>query len=122
MFIAVYEAGNLSAVARTLSRTQPAVSQHIKRLERETGLTLIERQPRGVAPTTAGRILYEATVGGIGSVDAALRQLSELRDEVELYEHAAGPQCILIDRAQRSRAGQHARHVRRLDARVNHPG
>lgn len=80
VFIAVYEAGNLSAVARTLSRTQPAVSQHIKRLEGETGLTLIERQPRGVAPTTAGRILYEATVGGIGSVDAALRQLSELRD------------------------------------------
>lgn len=80
VFIAVYETGNLSAVARTLSRTQPAVSQHIKRLERETGLALIERQPRGVAPTTAGRVLYQAAVGGIGTMDAALRQLSELRD------------------------------------------
>lgn len=80
VFVAVYETGNLSAVARTLSRTQSAVSQHIKRLERETGLTLIERQPRGVTPTPAGRVLYHAAVGGIGTVDAALRQLGELRD------------------------------------------
>jgi len=80
VFIAVYESGNLSAVARTLSRTQSAISQHIKRLERETGLTLVERQPRGVAPTPAGRLLYQAAVGGIGSLDAALRRLGELRD------------------------------------------
>ncbi len=80
VFIAVCETGNLSAVARTLSRTQPAVSQHIKRLERETGLTLIERRPRGVAPTSAGRVLYQAAVGGIGSMDAALRHLGEVRD------------------------------------------
>ena len=33
VFIAVYETGNLSAVARTLRCTQSAVSQHIKRLE-----------------------------------------------------------------------------------------
>ena len=32
VFIAVYKAGNLSAAARTLSCTPPAVSQHIKRL------------------------------------------------------------------------------------------
>ena len=36
VFITVYETGNLSAVARTLSCTQSAVSQHIKRLEKET--------------------------------------------------------------------------------------
>jgi DNA-binding transcriptional LysR family regulator len=80
VFIKVYEAGNLSAVARTLCCTQSAVSQHIKRLERRTGLVLIERQPRGVAPTQAGRILYQAALGGIASLDAAFRQLGELRD------------------------------------------
>ena len=80
VFITVYEAGNLSAAARTLFCTQSAVSQHIKRLERETGLALIERLPRGVAPTQAGRILYQAALGGIASLDAALRQLGELRD------------------------------------------
>jgi DNA-binding transcriptional LysR family regulator len=80
VFITVYETGNLSAVARTLCCTQSAVSQHIKRLEKETGLALIERQPRGVAPTQAARILYQAALGGIASLDAALRQLGELRD------------------------------------------
>jgi DNA-binding transcriptional LysR family regulator len=79
VFIAVCETRNLSAVARTLSCSQSAVSQHVKRLERETGLTLIERQPRGVAPTDAGRILYQAALGGIASLDAALRHLRELR-------------------------------------------
>ena len=80
VFIRVYETGNLSAVARTLGCTQSAVSQHIKRMEKETGLVLIERQPRGVAPTQAGRILYQAAVGGIASLEAAFRQLGELRD------------------------------------------
>ena len=80
VFIAVCETGNLSAVARTLSCTQSAVSQHVKRLERETGLTLIERRPRGVVPTRAGRILYQAALGGIGTLDSALRRLGELRD------------------------------------------
>ncbi len=80
VFITAYETGNLSAVARALSCTQSAVSQHIKHLERETGLALIERQPRGVAPTRAGRILYQGALGGIASLDAALRQLDDLRD------------------------------------------
>ncbi|WP_214414408.1 LysR family transcriptional regulator [Sphaerisporangium fuscum] len=80
VFVAVYEAGNLSAVARALSRTQSAVSQHVKRLERETGLPLIERRPRGVVPTQAGRILYQAALGGIASLDTAMRRLAELRD------------------------------------------
>jgi hypothetical protein len=38
--------------------------------------------------------------------------------EVELYERAADPRVVLIDRAQRSRAGQYARHVRRLQDRA----
>jgi DNA-binding transcriptional LysR family regulator len=80
VYIAVYETENLSAVARALACTQSAVSQHVKRLERETGLALIERQPRGIAPTRAGRLFYQAALAGIASLDAALRQLGELRD------------------------------------------
>lgn len=79
MFVAVCAAGNLSAVARELSCSQSAVSQHVKRLERETGLVLLERRPRGVAPTRAGRVLHEAAREGIAGLDAALRQLDDLR-------------------------------------------
>lgn len=80
VFVTVYQAGNLSAAARTLSCTQSAVSQHIRRLEKQTGLALIERRPRGVVPTPAGRVLYEAALTGIASLDAALRHLGELRN------------------------------------------
>lgn len=79
VFISVCEAGNLTAVARGMSCSQSAVSQHVKRLERETGLPLLERRPRGVVPTEAGRILYQAALGGFASLDAALRRLEELR-------------------------------------------
>lgn len=79
VFVTIYKTGNLSVAARALSCTQSAVSQHLKRLEKETGLALMERLPRGVAPTTAGRVLYQGALAGIASLDAALRQLGELR-------------------------------------------
>lgn len=78
VFIAVCRAGSLSAVARELSCTQSAVSQHVKRLERELGVSLVERHPRGVVPTSAGRVLQEAAAEGIGGIDLALRRLREL--------------------------------------------
>ncbi|MBL1091375.1 MULTISPECIES: LysR family transcriptional regulator [Streptomyces] len=78
-FVAVCEAGNLSAVARDLGCTQSAVSQRIKRLEREMGIGLLERRPRGVAPTQAGRILQRAAADGLSGLDLALRQLADLR-------------------------------------------
>lgn len=80
VFVAVCRAGSLSAVARELGCTQSAVSQHVKRLERETGVGLLERQPRGVVPTRAGRVLEEAAAQGIAGLDLALRRLRELAD------------------------------------------
>ncbi|NGO68970.1 LysR family transcriptional regulator [Streptomyces boncukensis] len=78
VLVAVCRAGSLSAVARELDCTQSAVSQHVKRLERETGVSLLERQPRGVAPTAAGRILGDAAADGIAGLDLALRRLGDL--------------------------------------------
>ncbi|MBX9394803.1 LysR family transcriptional regulator [Streptomyces sp. TRM72054] len=78
VFVAVCRAGSLSAVARELDRTQSAVSQHVKRLERETGVSLLERRPRGVVPTPAGRVLWDAAADGIAGLDLALRRLGDL--------------------------------------------
>src|SRR5690606_8510072 len=80
VFVAVCRAGSLSAVARDLSCTQSAVSQHVKRLERETGVSLLERQPRGVVPTPAGRLLEAAASEGITGLDLALRRLRQMAD------------------------------------------
>ncbi|MFV0137819.1 LysR family transcriptional regulator [Streptomyces sp. HMX87] len=78
VFVAVCRAGSLSAVARDLSCTQSAVSQHVKRLERATGVRLLERRPRGVVPTPAGQVLRAAAVEGMAGLDLALRRLGEL--------------------------------------------
>ncbi|MFG2886594.1 LysR family transcriptional regulator [Streptomyces sp. NPDC048297] len=78
VFVAVCRAGSLSAVARELACTQSAVSQHVKRLERETGVSLLERRARGVVPTHAGRVLRDAAADGIAGLDLALRRLGDL--------------------------------------------
>ncbi|MHC3474501.1 LysR family transcriptional regulator [Streptomyces sp. 7R007] len=80
VFVAVCRAGSLSAVARDLGCSQSAVSQHVRRLERETGVALLERQPRGVVPTRAGRVLEGAAAEGIAGLDLAVRQLRDLVD------------------------------------------
>ncbi|MFD1657929.1 LysR family transcriptional regulator [Streptomyces caeni] len=78
VFVAVCRAGSLSAVARELGCTQSAVSQHVRRLEREVGVGLLERQSRGVVPTRAGRVLHQAAEEGMSGLDLALRRLAEI--------------------------------------------
>ncbi|MFI0445981.1 LysR family transcriptional regulator [Actinomadura sp. 6N118] len=51
--------GSMTAAARSLSYTQPAISHHITRLEAEVGTPLVIRYGRGVRLTEAGRILVE---------------------------------------------------------------
>jgi DNA-binding transcriptional LysR family regulator len=80
VFVAVCRAGSLSAVARDMGCTQSAVSQHVKRLEKETRVPLLERQPRGVVPTAAGRVLWDAASDGLAGLDLALRRLGDLVD------------------------------------------
>ncbi|OLZ65081.1 LysR family transcriptional regulator [Streptomyces sp. IMTB 2501] len=89
VFVAVCRAGSLSSVARDLGCTQSAVSQHVKRLERETRVALLERQPRGVVPTQAGRILEAAAAEGISGLDLAVRQLRDLLDGHSGYVRVA---------------------------------
>ncbi|WP_190025283.1 LysR family transcriptional regulator [Streptomyces hiroshimensis] len=79
VFVMVCEARNLSAVAREMNCSQSAVSQHVRRLEKEVGLSLMERQPRGVVPTAAGRILQRAASDGLTALGEGLRTLEELR-------------------------------------------
>lgn len=80
LFDAVCEARSLSVVARHRGCTQPAVAQHVTRLERELGVALIERTAKGVVPTAAGRLLYEATSSCLGALALVRREIQRLRD------------------------------------------
>ncbi|WP_188482088.1 LysR family transcriptional regulator [Marivita lacus] len=70
-FIAVADAGGVTRAASFLNLTQSAVSMQIKRLEDSLDLTLLDRQGRGVALTSAGEQLL-----------AYARRIVDLNDEV----------------------------------------
>lgn len=53
-FVALAESQSVTAAARRLRRSQPAVSQHLQRLEERLERTLITRSRRGAALTEAG--------------------------------------------------------------------
>ena len=80
VFVAVCRAGNLSEVARQLHCTQPAVSQHVVRLERELGVALLERRATGVLPTEIGAALFESAAEGLDVIAAGVRRVAEIRD------------------------------------------
>ena len=52
-FLAVTDAGSLSAAARATGQSQPTIGRHIKQLEGQLGVTLFRRIPRGLEPTEA---------------------------------------------------------------------
>ena len=57
IFVKVVELGSFSKAAEALFLTQPTVSEHIRGLEEELGIRLLDRLGRGAAPTKAGRLL-----------------------------------------------------------------
>lgn len=75
---AVITSGSVTAAARNLRYTPSAVSQQMAALEKEAGITLLERSGRGVRPTDAGLLLNEyATLIGnhVAEAETALADL-----------------------------------------------
>lgn len=56
-FVAIVEHGSFTRAAEALRVAQPALSQHVRRMEEDLGLELLWRTPRGVTPTEAGELL-----------------------------------------------------------------
>lgn len=58
-FVAVADAGSLSAAAPRLHLTQSTISEQVRKLEERAGLALFRRSPRGVQLTEGGRRLLD---------------------------------------------------------------
>jgi len=65
--------GSFSLAAEELGFTQPAISQHLARLERHLGVKVLERTARGVTLTPAGEALLAETESVLSSVRQAER-------------------------------------------------
>jgi DNA-binding transcriptional LysR family regulator len=59
-FLAVLDAGSLTAAARRSGAQQPTLSRHVAELEAQLGAPLFERTGRGVTPTGAALAIAEA--------------------------------------------------------------
>lgn len=71
-FVAVAEEGSLSTAAeRRLHTAQPSLSRQIHDLELEVGVKLLERRPRGVELTAAGRVFLDHARLALLQVEAA---------------------------------------------------
>jgi DNA-binding transcriptional LysR family regulator len=57
-FCAAVDLGSLGRAARLLRVSQPALSKRMRAIEAVVGTRLVERSPRGIAPTPAGSKLY----------------------------------------------------------------
>lgn len=82
-FVAVAREGHVTRAAARLGIAQPPLSQQIRALEDEVGATLLQRHPRGVALTDAGRaFLADAEAVLAGAAQAAARARRTARGEV----------------------------------------
>jgi DNA-binding transcriptional LysR family regulator len=78
-FLAVVEEGTFTRAAERVSRTQPAVSQSIKKLEEEIGGPLFARDLHDVSLTEAGKTLVDYARKMVRARDDAMKDLGALK-------------------------------------------
>ena len=74
----VANSGSFSGAAESLYLSQSAVSQQVATLEREVGMSLLERTTAGPKLTDAGRALVSHTDAIICRLDEAERELAAI--------------------------------------------
>jgi LysR family nitrogen assimilation transcriptional regulator len=78
-FVAIADAGSLTAAAAAVSVAQPALTRQLRELETDLGVQLLLRLPRGVRLTPAGVTLYESAQRMLAEA-ARVRQLLASRN------------------------------------------
>ncbi|MDM4768378.1 LysR family transcriptional regulator [Pelomonas sp. SE-A7] len=87
----VVEQGSFVAAARQLKTTTSAVSQQVRLLERDMGVTLLHRSTRKLALTPAGERFHEGCAAMLAAARGAQQGLLQLRDAPEGELRIAAP-------------------------------
>src|SRR5687768_14440157 len=76
-FVKVAELGSVTRAAEELHIAQPALSQHMRALEEEVGVKLLERSSRGVVLTPSGMRLLEEGRELLAAIVDSLKRVRE---------------------------------------------
>ena len=102
-FVAVVDEGSFTRGARLLGITQPSLSHHVRALEEDIGGPLLERLPRGVALTPAGRTLLpeaRAAMDREWSVEQMFAFMErDMHNKTRLTTHAPGEMPVEVQAA-----------------------
>ena len=79
VFHTLVNEGTMSNASERLFITQPAISAHIKALERGLGVTLFDRVGRGSVVNSAGRVLYQKAEQLFAVADELKAEMEDLR-------------------------------------------
>lgn len=91
VFVAVVEAGSLTAAADRLGIAKTMVSTHMQRLEAEVRASLLVRTTRQVRITEAGRAFYEASRQILRAADLAVSAAAQDAPELQGTLRVAAP-------------------------------
>ena len=83
-FVTVAEVRHFGRAADRLLISQPALSQQIKRFEKQIGCKLLERSRRGVTLTAPGRVFLDEARSLLEHADAAVARTRRATDPAEL--------------------------------------
>ncbi|MCB4768312.1 LysR family transcriptional regulator [Ancylobacter sp. Lp-2] len=111
-FIRTVEKGSVTGAARDLDISQPAVTKHLRNLERHVNARLLERSARAVRPTAQGQALFEASRAALASIDAALEGVRRDSGRIEGTLRLFAPACI----------GTQCLHPLLVEFQRDHPG
>lgn len=82
---AVADRGSLRAAARYLGIDQPTITRSIREVERELGVAIFERHPRGVALTEMGQAFVRRAVSIQNELQSAIDEIAQMRGSTSGY-------------------------------------
>ncbi|MBU3020554.1 LysR family transcriptional regulator [Aestuariibacter sp. A3R04] len=80
VFVEVANTNNMSTAAKNLHMTVSAISQQLRKLEQEMGMSLFNRNTRHISLTEAGQIYYQSSIELISVAERAHQRIEQLQE------------------------------------------